>query len=278
MADRVSFADDSVLVADAVVVTTSGDALARVLVDTALRVHAVPEVFAAGDAAAADTGRRPQALQSSQHAGQLGHGENAPRDVLGLLPIPYTQSTLCNLPGPRPLWRCHNPRWERRGQKTRREGKAVKRLIIAQVVYPPADAEQATFSRYSNAKSSAVILWGSGEQAEKTTAHCFFRAEATTLRDPFNRQACVRKQTTRRFHPQPLNGTSRRLPSRLRVVPAETALAHPGLIGQNRKRKIAREMPIDQLLSAPNLSSAACKARTALNCACPPGRLRKTTR
>ncbi len=67
--------------------------LGRVVVDTALRAPAAPEVFVAGDAAAADTGDGHRTLQSCQHAGQLGRvaGENAARDLLGLPPVPYTQ-------------------------------------------------------------------------------------------------------------------------------------------------------------------------------------------
>jgi NADH dehydrogenase len=105
-ADRVSFADDSVLAADAVVLATgmaaspfaaqvSGarDGLGRVVVDAALRAPAAPEVFVAGDAAAADTGDGHRTLQSCQHAGQLGRvaGENAARDLLGQSPVPDTQ-------------------------------------------------------------------------------------------------------------------------------------------------------------------------------------------
>src|SRR5215467_7952678 len=52
----------------------------------------------------------------------------------------------------------------------------------------------------------------------------------------------------RRFHSQPLNGTGWRLPGRLRIVPAETALAHPGLIGEDRQRKIARQMLVDPVM------------------------------
>src|SRR6516162_6517008 len=52
----------------------------------------------------------------------------------------------------------------------------------------------------------------------------------------------------RRFHSQPLNRTGWRLPGRLRVVPAETALAHRGLIGEHRKRKIARQMLVDPVV------------------------------
>ena len=53
---------------------------------------------------------------------------------------------------------------------------------------------------------------------------------------------------TRCFHSQALNGAGRCLPGRLRVVAAETALAHAGLLGQNRKRKLAAEVVVDPVM------------------------------
>src|SRR5262249_29252334 len=94
------------LAADAVVLATgmaaapfaaqvpgARDALGRVVVDAALRAPAAPEVFVAGDAAAADTGDGHRTLQSCQHAGQAGRvaGENAARDLVGMPLLPYTQ-------------------------------------------------------------------------------------------------------------------------------------------------------------------------------------------
>ena len=76
-ADRVRFADDSILAADAVVLATgmaaspfasqvagARDELGRIVVDNALRAPAAPEVFVVGDAAAADTGDGHRTLQS----------------------------------------------------------------------------------------------------------------------------------------------------------------------------------------------------------------------
>jgi NADH dehydrogenase len=153
-ADRVSFADDSVLAADAVVLATgmaaspfaaqvpgARDELGRVVVDPALRAPAAPTVFVAGDAAAADTGDGHRTLQSCQHAGQLGRlaGENAARDLLGLPPVPYTQLryVTCLDLGRSGAVITHG--WERRVEKTGPEGKAVKRWINTQLIYPPAD-------------------------------------------------------------------------------------------------------------------------------------------
>jgi NADH:ubiquinone reductase (H+-translocating) len=153
-ADRVSFADGSVLAADAVVLATgmaaspfagqvpgTRDALGRVVVDAALRAPAAPEVFVAGDAAAANTGDGHRALQSCQHAGQLGRvaGENAARDLVGLPPLPYTQLRYVTCLDLGRSGAVISQGWERRVEKTGQEGKAVKRWINTKLIYPPAD-------------------------------------------------------------------------------------------------------------------------------------------
>jgi NADH:ubiquinone reductase (H+-translocating) len=152
--DRVSFADDSVLATDAVVLATgmaaspfaaqvpgTRDKLGRVVVDTALRVPAAPEVFVAGDAAGADTGDGHWTLQSCQHANQLGRvaGENAARDLLGLSLLPYSQLRYVTCLDLGRSGAVITQGWERQVEKVGREGKAVKQLINTQVIYPPAD-------------------------------------------------------------------------------------------------------------------------------------------
>ncbi len=153
-ADRVGFADDSVLDADAVVLATgmaaspfagqvpgARDELGRVVVDADLRVPAAPEIFVTGDAATADTGDGHRTLQSCQHAGQLGRvaGENAARDLLGLPVVPYTQLRYVTCLDLGRSGAVITQGWERRIEKTGSEGKAVKRLINTQVIYPPVD-------------------------------------------------------------------------------------------------------------------------------------------
>jgi NADH dehydrogenase len=155
--DSILFADDSVLAADAVVLATgmaaapfaaevpgTRDELGRVVVDTALRAPAAPEVFVAGDAAAADTGDGHRALQSCQHAGQLGRvaGENAARDLLGLPPLPYTQLRYVTCLDLGRSGAVITQGWERRVEKTGAEGKAAKRWINTQLIYPPADGTE----------------------------------------------------------------------------------------------------------------------------------------
>ena len=153
-ADRVRFADGSVLAADAVVLASgmaaspfaaqvpgARDELGRIIVDAMLRVPAAPEVFVAGDAAAADTGDGHWSLQSCQHANQLGRvaGENAARDLLGLSPVPYTQLRYVTCLDLGRSGAVITQGWERRVEKTGSEGKAVKQLINTQIIYPPAD-------------------------------------------------------------------------------------------------------------------------------------------
>jgi len=153
-ADRLSFADDSILAADAVVLATgmaaapfaaeipgTRDKLGRVVVDRALKAPAAPEIFVAGDAAAADTGDGHWTLQSCQHAGQLGRvaGENAARDLLGLALVPYTQLRYVTCLDLGRSGAVITQGWERRVEKTGSEGKAEKRLINTQIIYPPAD-------------------------------------------------------------------------------------------------------------------------------------------
>ena len=153
-ADRVSFADNSTLHADAVVLSTGmvaspfaaqvpgeRDRLGRVIVDAALRAPAAPEVFMAGDTAAADTGDGHVTLQSCQHAGQLGRvaGENAARELLGLPTMPYTQLRYITCLDLGRSGAVITKGWERRVDKTGTQGKSVKRHINTQLIYPPVD-------------------------------------------------------------------------------------------------------------------------------------------
>jgi NADH dehydrogenase len=133
------------------------DALGRVIVDAALRAPAAPEVFVAGDAAAADTGDGHRALQSCQHAGQLGRvaGENAARDLVGVPPLPYTQLRYVTCPDLGRSGAVVSQGWERRVEKTGGEAKAVKRWINTQLIYPPADGTAEALLASSNTDLAA---------------------------------------------------------------------------------------------------------------------------
>jgi NADH dehydrogenase len=165
-ADRVVFADGSILDADAVALATGmaaspfvaqvpgeRDKLGRVIVDTALRAPVAPEVFVAGDAAAADTGDGHWTLQSCQHAGQLGRvaGENAARDLLGMALKPYSQLRYLTCLDLGRSGAVITEGWDRQVQKTGDEGRAVKRLVNTQVIYPPTNGTAEALLAYSNA-------------------------------------------------------------------------------------------------------------------------------
>lgn len=176
-ADRVSFADGSVLPADAVVLATGmtaapftaqipgqRDQLGRVLVDTTLRAPAAQGVFVAGDAAAADTGDGHWTLQSCQHAGQLGRvaGENAARDLLGLPSLAYAQLRYVTCLDLGRSGAVVTQGWERRVEKTGADGKAMKRMINTKIIYPPVDgtAEALLASSSTNLAERAGQLDG----------------------------------------------------------------------------------------------------------------------
>ncbi|MCG2641395.1 MULTISPECIES: NAD(P)/FAD-dependent oxidoreductase [Bradyrhizobium] len=150
----VRFADGSVLSADAVVLATGmrassfaakvpgeRDELGRVIVDAELRAPAAPGVFVAGDAAAADTGDGHRALQSCQHALQIGRvaGENAARDLLGMPAVPYSQLNYVTCLDLGRWGAVRTQGWDRRVELTGAEGKALKRKINTKLIYPPAD-------------------------------------------------------------------------------------------------------------------------------------------
>jgi NADH dehydrogenase len=156
-ADHVAFADGSALAADAVVLATGlaaadftrhvpgeRDGLGRILVDCWLRAPAAPGVFVAGDAAAADVGDGHLALQSCQHALQLGRfaGENAARDLLRMPLIPYRQLRYVTHLDLGRSGAVSTNGWERVVRLTGEEAKALKRRINTEVIYPPGAASR----------------------------------------------------------------------------------------------------------------------------------------
>ena len=153
--DKVVLLDGRSIAADAVILTTGmaaaafagsvpgeHDALGRVVVDRSLRAPAAPDVFVAGDAAAADSGDGRVVLQSCQHALQLGRfaGENAARDLIGLPTIAYVQPPYITCLDLGCSGAVFTRGWDRRMEMTGAEAKAVKRRINTEVIYPPADA------------------------------------------------------------------------------------------------------------------------------------------
>jgi NADH:ubiquinone reductase (H+-translocating) len=115
------------------------DHLGRVVVAPDLRVPSMPNVFVAGDSARADTGDGHVALQSCQHALQMGRfaGENVARDLLGCPTLKYQQERYVTCLDLGRSGAVLTEGWERTIKKTGGEAKELKRRINQHVIYPP---------------------------------------------------------------------------------------------------------------------------------------------
>ncbi|MEO5960537.1 MAG: FAD-dependent oxidoreductase, partial [Opitutaceae bacterium] len=168
--DRVTFLNGTVLATDAVVLTTGmiaagfvrhipgeRDSLGRIVVDRFLRALAAPAVFVTGDAAAADTGDGHRALQSCQHALQLGRfaGENAARDLLGMPALPYAQPRYVTCLDLGRSGAVVTQGWDRTVVTTGAEAKARKRWINTVLIYPPANVSAAKLLALSSTDPAA---------------------------------------------------------------------------------------------------------------------------
>lgn len=116
------------------------DRLGRLHVDEHLRVIGQESVFAAGDTAyAATDDLGNHALMTCQHAIPLGRhaGNNAAARLIGAEPVVYRQPkyvTCLDLGG----WGAvFTEGWDRQVKLVREEGKALKRQINTQWIYPP---------------------------------------------------------------------------------------------------------------------------------------------
>jgi NADH dehydrogenase len=121
------------------------DTLGRLLVDRYLRVPESPDVFAAGDTAAADTGSGELTLQSCQYAIPLGRyaGHNATASLLGAPMLPFA---------PEPYVTCldlgsaggvFTTGFNRVVRRSGQPAKDIKRVINEQRIYPPFDDRDA---------------------------------------------------------------------------------------------------------------------------------------
>lgn len=118
------------------------DALGRLRVDRHLRVPGVPDVFAAGDTAAAATDDVGNVtVMSCQHAMNLGRsaGYNVARDLLGLPLRPYAQEKYVTCLDLGPWGAVYTEGWDRQVMLTGAEAKAMKRTINTEWIYPPSD-------------------------------------------------------------------------------------------------------------------------------------------
>jgi NADH dehydrogenase len=122
------------------------DNLGRVIVDRELRARAQPHVFVAGDSAAADVGDGHLALQSCQHAMQMGRvaGENAARELLGQPLLPYSQLRYVTCLDLGRSGAVLTQGWDRSVVSVGESAKNTKRWINQTAIYPPKDASPET--------------------------------------------------------------------------------------------------------------------------------------
>jgi NADH dehydrogenase len=125
------------------------DRLGRVHVDAYLRAPESPDIYIAGDVAFAATDTvGNHASMSCQHALVLGRvaGFNAAADLLGSERHAYSQVPYVTCLDIGPWGALFTEGWDRQVKLTRAEGKALKRQINTQWIYPPAPNRDAAFA------------------------------------------------------------------------------------------------------------------------------------
>lgn len=125
------------------------DTLGRVAADPYLRAPAAPGIFVTGDTALAATDNDGHvASMSCQHALSLGRvaGHNAAAELVGLPLHPYSQPKYVTCLDLGPWGAIFTEGWDRQVKLTREEGKAVKREINTEWIYPPAPDRDAVFA------------------------------------------------------------------------------------------------------------------------------------
>jgi NADH dehydrogenase len=115
------------------------DSLGRLIVDADLRVIGAPEVFAAGDVAAAIAREGRAVVQSCQHAMPLGRsaGHNAAADLLGVALVPYESSPYGTCLDLGAAGAVLTTGWDRAVRASGKDAKQRKRWINEVAIYPP---------------------------------------------------------------------------------------------------------------------------------------------
>ncbi|MBO0849143.1 MAG: FAD-dependent oxidoreductase, partial [Pseudonocardia sp.] len=117
------------------------DRLGRLEVDEYLRVVGVPEVYAAGDTAAAVAEEGHHVMQSCQHAGPQGRfaGHNVAADLLGLPPHRFEPDPYVTCLDLGAAGAVFTKGWDRTVELTEAEAKQRKRQVNEVWIYPPVD-------------------------------------------------------------------------------------------------------------------------------------------
>ena len=125
------------------------DPIGRLIVDEYLRVPSTPDVYAAGDTAAATVEDGHVTMQSCQHATPLGKfaGYNVAADLLGLPPVPFAPNPYVTCLDLGAAGAVLTTGWDREVQMTGSEAKAFKHRINTEWIYPPVDDEAAILAQ-----------------------------------------------------------------------------------------------------------------------------------
>ncbi|RJO73764.1 dehydrogenase [Nocardia panacis] len=122
-------------------ITADRDAFGRLAVDEFLRTAAVPEIFAAGDTAAAPAEEGNTVTQSCQHAMPMGKfaGHNAAADLLGLPLAPFRPNPFRITLDLGSAGAVRTVGWDRALHESGPAAKEVKRAVNSVWIYPPVD-------------------------------------------------------------------------------------------------------------------------------------------
>ncbi|AVH54750.1 MULTISPECIES: NAD(P)/FAD-dependent oxidoreductase [Streptomyces] len=137
------------------------DRLGRLHVDEFLRVVGTPDVYAAGDTAAAIAEDGHTVMQSCQHAQPLGKfaGHNVAADLLGLAQVPFAPEPYGTCLDLGPARAVVTQGWHREVQVTGQAAKEIKVTINTELLYPPVDDADALLKEadYSFAPNGQVL-------------------------------------------------------------------------------------------------------------------------
>jgi NADH dehydrogenase len=126
------------------------DSLGRLQVDRHMRVIGLESVFAAGDTASANvTPSGQRALQACQYAHQLGKyaGHNAASELLGLPLVDFTPDPYVTCLDLGEAGAVYTEGFDRAIRATGEAGKAIKRKINRELIYPTLDDAEKILKR-----------------------------------------------------------------------------------------------------------------------------------
>jgi NADH:ubiquinone reductase (H+-translocating) len=121
------------------------DRFGRIAVDRFLKVEGAPEIFAAGDVAAALVDGAHTSVMSCQHARPMGRiaGHNIVADLVGAAPIPLEIGYYVTCLDLGAWGAVYTQGWERRVSATGAAAKETKTTINRQRIYPPRSRDSA---------------------------------------------------------------------------------------------------------------------------------------